>query len=100
MTDRQEPLAFGEAPEAGVGGEGEPFDLTVLAPRTDAEIEQGVRSVLQLDPDVQARHFEVRVEDGVVALRGRSASPEEQRRAAALAEGVHGVKRVVAERAD
>lgn len=84
-----------EPPEAGVGGEGPIVDLTVLAPTTDVEIARAVRTALVLDSDVDADHFVVDVEGGVVHLAGRPRSQEEARRALQDAERVPNVLRVV-----
>lgn len=95
MAERHDPSAHWEPPEAGVGGEGPIVDETVLAPDTDAGIERGVHDALRLALDVDADHFVVTVENGVVSLTGRTRSPEELHRAADAAQRVHGVRRVV-----
>ena len=92
---KQHDSAPHELPDSGMGG-GEPvIDLTTQAPATDAEIEQGVRSALQLAPDVQADRFTIDVQDGVVRLTGQPRSPEERQRAVDAASCVHGVRQVV-----
>ena len=95
MPDEQRAAPHREAPEGAIGGEGAPFDQTVLAPTTDGEIEQAVRTALSLDPDVEAERYQVAVEDGVAHVSGRPRSPEERRRTLEVAGLVHGVRRVV-----
>jgi hypothetical protein len=95
MTDDREPAPFREAPEAGVGGEGAPFDQTVLAPVSDPEIERAIRAAFELAGDVESDHFTIRVEDGVAYITAHDAAPEERRRAVEIAGMVHGVRRVV-----
>lgn len=92
MPEQQSEAA--SQPLGGLGDEGEPFDLTVLAPETDAEIAQGVRAAFQLDPDVAASHFAVAVTDGRVTLTPQGATAAEQQRAVELARVVHGVQDV------
>ncbi len=86
---------LGELPEAGVGGEGLPYDLSVLAPRTDREIADGVRTALELDPDVNAQHLSVEVQDGIVTLTGHVQSLDEVQRAVADARRVANVQDIV-----
>jgi osmotically-inducible protein OsmY len=95
MAEQRDWAPYREPPEAGVGGEGPIVDQAVLAPTTDAEMEQAVHSALVLAPDVRANDFAVEVENGVVYLTGRSSSPEERRLAVDAARCVHGVERVV-----
>ena len=94
MPDDRDPAPYREAPEGGVGGEGEPFDQTVLAPNTDGEIERGVRTAFEL-ADVETDHFAIEVQNGVVHIIAPGAPPDQRRRAAELAGMVHGVQRVV-----
>ena len=94
MADERGAAPYREAPEGAIGGEGPPFDQTVLAPTTDGEIEQAVRTALALDPQLDPDRFEIRVDDGVVHLAGSRVSPEERRRAVEVAGLVHGVRRV------
>jgi osmotically-inducible protein OsmY len=95
MAEQRGPAPYREPPEAGVGGEGPPFDLTDLGPSSDAEIERGVRDALVLDPNVDADNFVVEVENGEVRLSGRARSPDERRRALEAAGLVRGVRRVI-----
>ena len=95
MAERPERSPYYKPPAAGLGGEGAPFDLSVLAPTTDAEIAQGVHAALALEPDVDADRYAVDVEHGEVGLVGQIHSPEERQRAIAAASRVHGVRRVV-----
>jgi osmotically-inducible protein OsmY len=84
-------------PDAGIGGEGSPFDLTVLAPETDMEIGRGVRAAFALDSDIDDAAIDVRVENGVVTVSGPVRSESEHTLVLHAAEIVHGVRRVVDE---
>jgi osmotically-inducible protein OsmY len=95
MAEQPERSPQYEPPEAGLGGEGAPFDSSVLAPTTDAEIARGVHQALLLEPDVDADRYAVDVEDGEVRLVGKIHSPAERQRAITAASRVHGVRRVV-----
>lgn len=95
MPDDRDPAPAREAPEGAIGGEGEPFDQTVLAPTTDGEIERGIRTALELAGELESDHFAVRVEDGVVHLTAPGASSDQRRRAVEIAGLVHGVRRVL-----
>ncbi|HLH26246.1 MAG TPA: BON domain-containing protein [Chloroflexota bacterium] len=94
MGEQRERPPYYEPPEAGLGGEGAPFDLSVLAPTTDTEIARGVHDALVLE-GVDADAYVVDVEDGEVRLVGRVRSAAERQRAIAAASRVHGVRRVV-----
>jgi osmotically-inducible protein OsmY len=95
MAEQRERSPYYEPPDAGLGGEGAPFDLSVLAPTTDAEIARGVHEALVLEPDVDADNYAIDVENGEVRLVGKIRSAEERRRAIVAASRVHGVRRVV-----
>jgi osmotically-inducible protein OsmY len=86
--------ARSDPPDAGVGGEGEPFDLSVLAPVTDREIERGVQTAFRLAGDLDARNIQVIAEGGTVTISGRVPSDLDRARAEELAFVVHGVRRV------
>lgn len=100
MAEQRNPEPYREPPESGMGGEGPAFDLTSLAPTTDAEIELGIHEALVLDPDVDANDVVVTVESGVAYLAGHLASREQRRQAVKAAGLVHGVRRVVDRFAD
>ena len=95
VAEQQERAPYYESPEAGLGGEGAPFDRSVLAPTTDAEIARGVQAALVLEPELDAENYVVDVEDGEVRLVGKIRSPEERQRVITAASRVHGVRRVI-----
>lgn len=60
----------------------------------DAEIRGAILTALQSDPRARGGRAEVEVREGIVQLRGRAPTLDARRRAAELAESVHGVWRV------
>lgn len=97
MAESPKPNPYWEPPEGGVGGEGSPFDLTSLEPKTDPEMEQGIRVALFLELDSAATDVTVRVEEGIAYIGGQLATPEERARAEDAASRVHGIRRVVSQ---
>lgn len=63
--------------------------------RADADLAVRVRDALRADPLLERSQFKVRVEGGVVTLRGEVEGTERFDRAIQLAKGVEGVGRVV-----
>lgn len=54
MIEQPERSPYYEPPEAGLGGEGAPVEVSVLAPTIAAEIARGVHQALVLEPDGDA----------------------------------------------
>lgn len=77
--------------------EAPPDGRTAAAIARDADIEAAVNARLARDPALAASGVAVDVREGVVRLRGRVASARLRDRAVALARGVPGVRRVVAD---
>jgi osmotically-inducible protein OsmY len=94
-TVKRVPKERQEVPEAGVGGEGLIADQTVLAPQTDAELEQAIRTAFFLEPDLPSDPFSVLVEGGVAYIGGPVDDAAMRRRALAVAAGVQRVLRVI-----
>lgn len=63
--------------------------------RADADLAVRVRDALRADPLLERSEFKVRVEDGVVTLRGEVEGTERFDRAIQIAKGVAGVEKVV-----
>ena len=85
-------LLVGGAAEGGyVAGQKEKPSTTV----SDQWITTKVKTALIADSEIKARNINVVTSDGVVTLRGIVFSPKEQERAAAAAQKIKGVKKVV-----
>jgi osmotically-inducible protein OsmY len=70
--------------------------VTLAEPRSDAEIAADVKSALDWDALISAKHITIQVDDGVVTLNGRVRSLAERHRAEELA-WVAGAREVDAE---
>ena len=63
--------------------------------QADAELVDQVQTALKADPNLYARHINVRADNGVVTLSGYVWTPEEMSAAVPITERVPGVTKVV-----
>lgn len=85
----------GKATGKGVKATGKAIKHAFTKRRSDQQILYDIQDALRADPDVELSHIAIGVTDGVVTLTLTEGSESELERAATLARGVKGVKKVI-----